>query len=132
MTCPRVRSQLQAMDCIDPGLIKRVRGTAMSCQLVSHAHTARMAFSAKGLLHRLLPDVWIHTDNSVTVEDDDGRRRVITLVGEDEADPSARRYNWACPLGRALLGAAVGDDLAWSYGNECLAAITARYAMVKP
>ncbi|MBM3583540.1 MAG: GreA/GreB family elongation factor [Alphaproteobacteria bacterium] len=50
---------------------------------------------------------------TVTIEDEDGQRRTLTLVGEDEADPGARRYNWASPLGRALLGAAVGDAVSW-------------------
>jgi transcription elongation GreA/GreB family factor len=50
---------------------------------------------------------------TVTIEDEDGGRRTLTLVGEDEADPGAQRYNWASPLGRALLGAGVGDTVSW-------------------
>jgi RNA 3'-terminal phosphate cyclase-like protein len=43
-------------------LIKRVRGTVVSTQLISSSTAARAAYAAKGVFHRLLPDVWIHTD----------------------------------------------------------------------
>jgi RNA 3'-terminal phosphate cyclase-like protein len=59
--CP-IAPKLKEIDLIDPGLFKRVRGSAVSCRLVSSSMGARVAFSAKGVLHRLLPDVWIHTD----------------------------------------------------------------------
>lgn len=35
--------------------------------------------------------------------------RTITIVGEDEADPSAGRIAWTAPLSRALEDAEVGD-----------------------
>jgi RNA 3'-terminal phosphate cyclase-like protein len=60
--CPIVTQELEPIDLTDPGLIKRVRGNAISCKVVSSSMAARTAFSAKGVLHRLLPDVWIHTD----------------------------------------------------------------------
>jgi transcription elongation factor GreB len=46
---------------------------------------------------------------TVTLADDDDRKRVVTLVGEDEADASAGRISWHSPLARALRGAAVGE-----------------------
>lgn len=46
---------------------------------------------------------------TVTVADDKDVRRVVTLVGEDEADASAGRISWRSPLARALRGATVGD-----------------------
>jgi transcription elongation factor GreB len=46
---------------------------------------------------------------TVTIADADDIERVITLVGEDEADASAGRISWHSPLARALRGAAVGD-----------------------
>jgi len=46
---------------------------------------------------------------TVTLADADDRERVVTLVGEDEADASAGRISWHSPLARALRGAAVGD-----------------------
>ncbi|GAX17417.1 RNA 3'-terminal phosphate cyclase-like protein [Fistulifera solaris] len=59
--CPIV-TELQSIDWTDPGLIKRVRGTVVSTQLISSSTAARAAYAAKGVFHRLLPDVWIHTD----------------------------------------------------------------------
>ena len=46
---------------------------------------------------------------TVTVADDDDNERIVTLVGEDEADASAGRISWRSPLARALRGAAIGD-----------------------
>lgn len=60
--CPLVKSQLTQIELTDPGKVKRVRGCAISCKIVSSSMAARAAFACKGLLHRLLPDVWIHTD----------------------------------------------------------------------
>ncbi|WP_263282722.1 GreA/GreB family elongation factor [Sphingomonas nostoxanthinifaciens] len=46
---------------------------------------------------------------TVTIVDEDDRARVLTLVGEDEADATAGRISWRSPLARALRGAVVGD-----------------------
>ncbi len=46
---------------------------------------------------------------TVTIADEDDAQRIVTLVGEDEADASAGRISWHSPLARALRGAAVGD-----------------------
>jgi transcription elongation factor GreB len=46
---------------------------------------------------------------TVTLADEEDRRRVVTLVGEDETDPSNGRISWSSPIGRAIRGAAVGD-----------------------
>jgi transcription elongation factor GreB len=46
----------------------------------------------------------------VTVEDEDGQRRTWQLVGPDETEAAARRISIESPLGRALLGRAVGDE----------------------
>jgi transcription elongation factor GreB len=45
----------------------------------------------------------------VTVADDDDNHRVLTLVGDDEADAGAGRVGWNSPFARALRGAGVGD-----------------------
>lgn len=45
----------------------------------------------------------------VTLADEAGGERVLTLVGEDEADAGAGRISWASPIARAIRGAAVGD-----------------------
>lgn len=46
---------------------------------------------------------------TVTIADEDDNERVVTLVGEDEAEAGAGRISWHSPLARALRGAAVGD-----------------------
>ena len=46
---------------------------------------------------------------TVTLADIDDVERVITVVGDDEADAGASRIGWNSPLARALRGARVGD-----------------------
>lgn len=46
---------------------------------------------------------------TVTIADEDDRERVLTLVGDDEADAGRGLVGWNAPLARALRGAAVGD-----------------------
>ena len=46
---------------------------------------------------------------TVTIADEDGNHRTLTLVGDDEQDASAGRIGWSAPLARALRGAGVGD-----------------------
>lgn len=59
--CPIVKEITKPIDLTDPGKIKRVRGSVISCR-IPPSSAARVAHSAKGIFHRLLPDVWIHTD----------------------------------------------------------------------
>lgn len=40
-----------------------------------------------------------------------GKERVLTLVGDDEADPASGLIAWTAPLARAMTGAEVGDLL---------------------
>ena len=47
---------------------------------------------------------------TVELADEQDERRVITLVGEDEADASTGQVSWAAPIARALIGARVGDE----------------------
>ena len=62
LVCPIAKPALSSIDWTDPGKIKRVRGNAVSCKIVSSSMAARVAYAAKGVFHKLLPDVWIHTD----------------------------------------------------------------------
>ena len=52
----------------------------------------------------------------VTIEGADGRRQVLRLVGEDEADPAQGSISYVAPLARALIGKAVGDAVAMARG----------------
>jgi transcription elongation factor GreB len=47
----------------------------------------------------------------VTVEDVEGRRSTWRLVGPDEADPRRGAVSAHSPVGRALLGRTVGDEV---------------------
>lgn len=48
---------------------------------------------------------------TVTLEEEDGQERVVSIVGVDETDVSKGRVSWRSPLGAALLGKEVGDTL---------------------
>ncbi|KMT55417.1 GreA/GreB family elongation factor [Pseudomonas fildesensis] len=49
----------------------------------------------------------------VTFANEQDEQQRIQLVGEDQADAAAGLINWGSPLGRALLGALVGDEVLW-------------------
>jgi transcription elongation factor GreB len=46
---------------------------------------------------------------TVTIADEEDVERTLTLVGDDEQDPSRNLVGWSAPIARALRGAAVGD-----------------------
>lgn len=48
---------------------------------------------------------------TVEIEDEDGKRSVYQLLGEDEVDPKSGKISWRSPLGRALLKRKVGDTV---------------------
>jgi transcription elongation factor GreB len=45
------------------------------------------------------------------VADDDGVELEYQLVGEDETDVPARRISWRSPVGAALLGRTIDDEV---------------------
>lgn len=49
----------------------------------------------------------------VTYADETGTERRVQLVGEDQAVATKGLINWGSPLGRALLGAQLGDEVLW-------------------
>ncbi|KAM6033769.1 RNA 3'-terminal phosphate cyclase-like protein [Chlamydotis macqueenii] len=59
--CP-VRKVLQPVQFTDPGKIKRIRGTAYSVR-VSPQMANRMVESARSILNKFLPDIYIYTDH---------------------------------------------------------------------
>jgi transcription elongation factor GreB len=48
---------------------------------------------------------------TVVVEDEEGKQRTYRLVGEDEVDAKLGEISMASPIGKALLGRAVGDGV---------------------
>lgn len=88
--CPNVRASLKSIDWTDEGKIKRIRGQAISCKLTSSSATARVAYAAKGFLHRLLPDVWIHTNVHTAKQHQCGPSPSLSLILTAESTTGAR------------------------------------------
>ena len=63
------------------------------------------------------PNVTINHEDRVRFGDclvaanPDGTEHVYTIVGVDEADAAAGRISWISPLGKAFLGAEIGDEV---------------------
>jgi len=47
---------------------------------------------------------------TIELADEDDQRRMLTIVGDDEADASTGRIGWSAPLARAFIGARIGDE----------------------
>lgn len=54
----------------------------------------------------------VHFGAIVKIEDDESTHE-FTIVGDDEADVASGKLSWASPLARAMIGAKVGDTVAW-------------------
>ena len=52
--------------------------------------------------------------STVTVETAEGEEKVYSIVGADEFDISRGYVSWVSPIGRALLGSAEGDTVAFA------------------
>ncbi|QXI29344.1 GreA/GreB family elongation factor [Pseudomonas vanderleydeniana] len=55
----------------------------------------------------------VQIGSQVTFVDEQDRQQQVQLVGEDQADYARGLINWGSPLGRALLGARLGDEVLW-------------------
>lgn len=66
---------------------------------------------------------------TVTLADEEDNERVVTLVGEDEADAGSGRISWNSPIARAVRGASVGDvrRVALPGGERELEVVAIRY-----
>jgi transcription elongation factor GreB len=49
---------------------------------------------------------------TVHLEDEDGQTKIYQLVGEDEVSAQTGRVSWKSPMGQALLGKQVDDEIA--------------------
>jgi transcription elongation GreA/GreB family factor len=49
----------------------------------------------------------------IAIRGTDGAQHTFHIVGDDEADIASGHISWASPLGKALIGATVGDRVAW-------------------
>jgi transcription elongation factor GreB len=66
---------------------------------------------------------------TVTVVDESGAERTVSIVGVDELDPGRGRVSWISPIATALLKGSVGDvvTLRTPRGTEQLEIIAIRY-----
>lgn len=48
---------------------------------------------------------------TVDVQDEEGNSKRLTIVGVDEVDTAKNRISWQSPIGRALLGKSVGEEV---------------------
>ena len=66
---------------------------------------------------------------TVTVLDEEGNERTVSIVGVDELDPVRGRVSWISPIASALLKASVGDvvTLRTPRGTEELEVLDIRY-----
>ena len=55
----------------------------------------------------------VQIGSRVTYADEHNTEWRVQLVGEDQADASKGLINWGSPLGRALLGARLNDEVLW-------------------
>ena len=55
----------------------------------------------------------VHFGAIVKIQDEDGTEQEFAIVGDDEADVNAGKISWASPLARAMIGARIGDTVAW-------------------
>lgn len=55
----------------------------------------------------------VQIGSRVTFADEHNHEQTVQIVGEDQADAAAGLINWSSPLGRALLGAQLGDEVLW-------------------
>ncbi|MCD6527259.1 MAG: transcription elongation factor GreB [Desulfuromonas sp.] len=66
---------------------------------------------------------------TVTVENEQGEEKILSIVGVDEIDPALGRISWVSPIGRALLGVHEGDVITFKTpgGEEELEIVKVEY-----
>ena len=71
----------------------------------------------------------VHFGATVTILDENGDEREVTIVGVDELDSGDARVSWRSPLGRTLLTTKVGNTVTLHAprGPERLEIIAVRY-----
>ena len=94
------------------------------------SHLARIMKAAKVVDPALQPDRdRVRFGASVELADEDGERRTLTIVGDDETDAASGRIGWSAPLARALIGAKVGDErvVRLPFGEKSYEVVEIRY-----
>jgi len=74
------------------------------------AHLARRMKAAKVIDPAEQPDrARVFFGATITIVDEEDNERTLTIVGDDEQDPSEGRIGWSAPIARALRGASIGE-----------------------
>lgn len=47
---------------------------------------------------------------TVVFTDEEGQKKEVQIVGEDESEPARNRISWKSPIARALMGKRLGDE----------------------
>ena len=105
-SCEPVR-ELSPIELVEPGLIKRVRGVAY-CTKTSPQFANRMVTSARALLNRLIPDVYIYTDHYTGKEAGESPGYALSLMAETTE---------GCQISAEC--AAVGKSMPEDIGDRC-------------
>lgn len=48
---------------------------------------------------------------TVTIADEEGNEKLYQIVGEDEIEVNEGKISWKSPIGKALLGKSIGDEV---------------------
>ncbi|GAV68696.1 RTC domain-containing protein/RTC_insert domain-containing protein [Cephalotus follicularis] len=80
LTMPIVKN-LEAVNWIDEGMVKRIRGIAFSTKVSSQFENT-MIHAARGIFNRLLPDVYIISDHKTAAQAGESPGYGISLVAE--------------------------------------------------
>jgi transcription elongation GreA/GreB family factor len=100
-------------------LIRAAAGASLSEQAAKTVLSRRIHEISQILQDAVPVDVTPEQGNvarfgaTVEVVDEDGQEARYTIVGEDEVAPEQGRISWVSPLGRALIGHRVGEDVEW-------------------
>jgi transcription elongation factor GreB len=70
----------------------------------------------------------------VTIEDEQGEEHAYQIVGVDEVDAKRGKISWKSPVGRALLGKKIDDEVRvkWHAGQRELTVVDITYDAPKP
>jgi transcription elongation factor GreB len=70
----------------------------------------------------------------VTIEDEEGEAHVYHIVGVDEVDAGRGKISWKSPVGRALLGKQIDDEVRvkWHAGQRELTVVDISYEAPAP
>ncbi|CCJ31041.1 unnamed protein product [Pneumocystis jirovecii] len=126
-TCPSIRT-LSTIHLLSPGRIKRIRGIASSTR-VSPAMANRLVESARSVLNRFIPDIYIYTDVrrgnecgkspgfflSLVAESNTGSLYTSELLGESGDIPEDIGINCARALLSQIQNGGSVDNVACKY-----------------